>query len=111
MPGSKHDDPVLKESRTEYFLYVPYALRYRARRIEGRRWDSARKCWVLPKTSRVLQDLQVEFGERLVAQAKGARVTAEHSRSALRWRYSARTWIHLAVALAAVLIIWALVTS
>ena len=108
MPGSKHDGPVLKESRREYFLYVPYALRHRARRIEGRRWDPARKCWALPKTSRVLQDLRLEFGEELVAQVKGAPVTAEHRSSASRWWYSVRRWIYLAIALAVVLGIWAL---
>ena len=94
MAGSEQDAPVLKESRTEYLLYVPYGLRHRARRIEGRRWDPNRKCWVLPKTSRVLQDLRFEFGEGLVPQVTGAPVGR---------------WIVLAIALAALLGIWAFV--
>ena len=99
MAGFKQDAPVLKESRTEYFLYVPYGLRHRARRIEGRRWDPARKCWVLPKTSRVFEDLRLEFGEGLVAPTRRA--------NPRRW-HSVRRWIGLII-LAALLSIWAFI--
>ena len=101
MPGS--DGPVLKESRTEYFLYVPYALRYRARRIEGRRWDARRKCWALPKNRRVLQDLRLEFGEQLVAQ-----IEKEPGGRLRRW-YPGRRRLYLAIVLTAALCIAALV--
>ena len=97
------DVPVLKESRTEYLLYVPYGLRHQARRIEGRRWDSSRKCWAFPKTARALRHLRLEFGDVLTVEAE-----SPTRRAWVRWISSIWTWIGLGVALVAVAVIWVL---
>ena len=98
------DVPVLKESRTEYLLYVPYALRHQARRVEGRRWDSSRKCWAFPKTARALSNLRLEFGDALTVE-----VGSPKRHRYVRWLFSScRPWIGLAMVLAAVASIWVL---
>lgn len=58
-----------KETSSEYLLYVPYAEKERAKRIDGRRWDPSRKCWVYPKTKRVYQALVAEFGDESSLQS------------------------------------------
>ena len=103
MLRTEEDAPVLKQSRTEYLLYVPYDLRHRARRIDGRRWDPARKCWAFPKTPRSLADLRLEFGDDLIAQA-----LAPTRRAYLRWMSSPWTWIGLVIAAAVVVGAWRL---
>ena len=94
------DAPVLRESRTEYLLYVPYDLRHQARRIEGRRWDPVRKCWAFPKTPRSLADLRLEFGDALITEPVGSR-----RKALLR---SAWPWVGLVVALAVAVGAWRL---
>lgn len=53
----------IKETTTEYLVFVPFAQKERAKSIEGRQWDGQRKCWVYPKTKRVLNELIAEFGD------------------------------------------------
>ena len=97
------DAPVLRESRTEYLLYVPYDLRHQARRIEGRRWDPVRKCWAFPKTPRSLADLRLEFGDALIPEPVGST-----RKRLLRIMSSAWLWVGLVVALAIAVGAWRL---
>jgi uncharacterized coiled-coil DUF342 family protein len=53
----------LKQTATEYLLFIHASQRERAKKIEGRRWDPDRKCWVYPKTEQVLNALLAEFPE------------------------------------------------
>lgn len=55
----------LNESDTEFFLYVPYQHKDRAKGIDGRRWDPERGCWAYPKTPRVFDAIVGEFGDEL----------------------------------------------
>ncbi len=50
------------ESESALLLFVPYGERERAKRVEGRRWDAERKCWVYPKTARAYDAVISEFG-------------------------------------------------
>ncbi|WP_152541235.1 hypothetical protein [Kallotenue papyrolyticum] len=53
----------IKETETEYLLFIPPSQKERARAIQGRRWDAERKCWVFPRTNRMYDILIAEFGD------------------------------------------------
>lgn len=55
----------LKETETEYLLFIHYSQKERAKKIEGRQWDQSRKCWVYPKNRSVYDALIAEFGDKL----------------------------------------------
>lgn len=55
----------IEEDDSSLFLFVPYNERERAKKVEGRRWDPERKCWIYPKTARVYDALIAEFGDEL----------------------------------------------
>lgn len=55
----------LRQTQSEFLLYIHASQKERAKGIEGRRWDVSRKCWVYPKTSRVYDALISEFGDEL----------------------------------------------
>jgi myosin heavy subunit len=57
----------LKQTDTEYLLFIPPAQKERARAIDGRRWDPDRKCWVYPRTVRMFDALIAEFGDDLLS--------------------------------------------
>ena len=58
-------DIVLEETSSEYLLYINASLRQRAKRIEGRTWDSRRRCWVYPRTLQIYRSIIAEFGDSL----------------------------------------------
>ena len=53
----------LTETTTEYLLAIPAVEKERAKKIQGRKWDSTRVCWVYPKTKAIYDQLMTEFGE------------------------------------------------
>lgn len=55
----------LEETTNEYLLQIHASEKERARKIPGRSWDPHRKRWVFPKTSEVLDQLLIEFGDDL----------------------------------------------
>ena len=55
----------LEQTDTELLLFIHASQRDRAKRIEGRRWDPKRKCWIYPKTAPVHDALVAEFGDEL----------------------------------------------
>ncbi|MBN2566266.1 MAG: hypothetical protein JXB46_11205 [Candidatus Eisenbacteria bacterium] len=55
----------LFETDSELLLTIPASQKERAKRIEGRRWDPDRVCWVYPKTQRVFDAIIAEFGDDL----------------------------------------------
>lgn len=57
----------LEESDSELLLFVPFVDRERAKKVDGRRWDPQRKCWVYPKSPRTFDALVGEFGDELMA--------------------------------------------
>jgi chromosome segregation ATPase len=57
--------PMLIETDTEYCLYIHYSDKERAKVIKGYAWDPSRRCWVYPRTKRVLEALISEFGDDL----------------------------------------------
>jgi hypothetical protein len=57
----------LTQTKTEFLLQIPAAQKERAKRIQGRRWDPKRVCWVYPKTARILEELVAEFGDDLTS--------------------------------------------
>lgn len=66
MNGTRH--PVqLRESDTEFLLFIHASQKERAKGIDGRRWDTERRCWVYPKTARVYDAIVAEFGDDMVA--------------------------------------------
>lgn len=62
------DKPTLKQTSTEFLLFIHPAEKERAKVIGGYRWDTQRKCWVYPRTKRVYDALIAEFGDQLIAQ-------------------------------------------
>lgn len=58
---------VLKESETEWLLFIHASQRDRAKKLDGRRWDPSRRCWVYPKSTAILQAIQQEFGDDVVS--------------------------------------------
>ena len=56
----------LEQSDTELLLFIHASQKERAKRIEGRRWDPKRKCWVYPKSALVHDALVSEFGDELI---------------------------------------------
>src|SRR5262249_1117254 len=66
MTGTRH--PVqLQETDSEFLLFIHAAQKERAKAIDGRRWDTERRCWVYPKTARVYDAIIAEFGDAMVA--------------------------------------------
>lgn len=57
----------LQETESEFVLFIPPSQKERAKGIEGRKWDSDRKCWVYPRTGRIFDALIAEFGDDLSA--------------------------------------------
>jgi hypothetical protein len=57
----------LRETDTEFLLFIHASQKERAREIEGRRWDTERRCWVYPKTARVYDAIIAEFGDNIVS--------------------------------------------
>ena len=66
MNGTRHTVH-LRETNTEFLLFIHPSQRERAKSINDRKWDAERKCWVYPKTSRVYDAIVAEFGDDLVA--------------------------------------------
>lgn len=62
------DKPILKQTSTEFLLFIHPAEKERAKVIGGYRWDTQRKCWVYPSTKRVYDALIAEFGDQLLVQ-------------------------------------------
>ncbi len=56
----------IREQGDEYLLFVPIALKERAKAIEGRRWDPERRCWVYNRTKRNYDALIAEFADEAV---------------------------------------------
>lgn len=56
----------LKQTESEYLLFIPPSQKERAKAINGRRWDIDRKCWVYPRNPRTYDALIAEFGDDLV---------------------------------------------
>jgi hypothetical protein len=66
MNGTRH--PVhLQETDSEFLLFIHASQKERAKAIDGRRWDTERRCWVYPKTARVYDALVAEFGDDMLA--------------------------------------------
>jgi hypothetical protein len=62
MNGTRH--PVeLRESDGEMLLFIHASQKERAKRIDGRRWDPGRCCWVYPKTANCYDAIIGEFGD------------------------------------------------
>lgn len=57
----------IRQTETEYLLFIPPAQKERARAINGRSWDTERKCWTYPRTNRMYDVLIAEFGDDLQA--------------------------------------------
>lgn len=55
----------LKETSTEYLLFIHASQKERAKRIQGRDWDGQRRCWVYPRTPDTFNAIVGEFGEDL----------------------------------------------
>lgn len=72
----------INETTTEYLVFVPYTQKERAKAIEGRQWDGQRKCWVYPKTKRVLNELIAEFGDDVPGFAGRQHQTSRQSQHA-----------------------------
>jgi chromosome segregation ATPase len=68
MNGTRH--PVqLQDTDSEFLLFIHASQKERAKGIDGRRWDTERRCWVYPKTARVYDAIVAEFGDDMVACA------------------------------------------
>src|SRR5262249_34589410 len=66
MAGTRH--PVeLRETDTEFLLFIHASQKERAKDIDGRRWDTNRRCWMYPKTARVYDAIIAEFGDDMVS--------------------------------------------
>jgi hypothetical protein len=66
MNGTRH--PVqFQETGAEFLLFIHASQKERAKAIDGRRWDTERRCWVYPKTARVYDAIIAEFGDDMVA--------------------------------------------
>jgi hypothetical protein len=61
----------LEETDSEYLLFIHYTEKARASGIQGRKWDSERKCWVYPKNQRSYYALLAEFGDDLIGVGPG----------------------------------------
>jgi chromosome segregation ATPase len=57
----------LQETASEFLLFIHASQKERAKAIDGRRWDTERRCWVYPKTARVYDAIVAEFGDDMVA--------------------------------------------
>jgi hypothetical protein len=57
----------LGQTDTELLLFIHASQKERAKRIERRRWDPKRRCWVYPKSTLVYDALVAEFGDDLVS--------------------------------------------
>ncbi len=57
----------IKETTSEYFLFVPYSQKDRAKGIKGRDWVPGRRCWKYPKALQVRDALIAEFGDQLAS--------------------------------------------
>jgi DNA repair exonuclease SbcCD ATPase subunit len=65
MSGTRH--PVqLQETDSEFLLFIHAAQKERAKAIDGRLWDTERRCWVYPKTARVYDAIIAEFGDDMI---------------------------------------------
>jgi hypothetical protein len=71
----------LRESPTEYLLFIHASQRERAKRIQGRNWDGGRKCWVYPRTPKTYNAIVGEFGEDLDDQTDSMRPESEDKQS------------------------------
>jgi hypothetical protein len=59
----------LRETNTEFLLFIHASQKERAKEIEGRRWDTERRCWVYPKTPRVYDAIIAEFGDDMASSS------------------------------------------
>lgn len=59
----------LHEAGDEYLLFVPIALKERAKAIENRKWDPDRRCWTYPRTKKDFDALIGEFADEAVTIA------------------------------------------
>jgi hypothetical protein len=66
MAGTKYQVE-LRETDTEFLLFIHASQKERAREIEGRPRDTERRCWVYPKTARVYDAIIAEFGDDMVS--------------------------------------------
>jgi hypothetical protein len=84
MAGTMH--PVeLRESDTQFLLFIHASQKERAKGIDGRRWDMDRRCWVYPKTPRVYDAIIAEFGDDMVScSAKRPTLTSSSQAVALQ---------------------------
>lgn len=62
------ENPILKENRNNYLLYIHPAEKERAKGIAGRTWDPSLRCWLYPRTRRVFESLIAEFGDELILE-------------------------------------------
>lgn len=56
---------VLTETDSELLLTIPAHQKERAKRMEGRRWDAVRVCWVYPREPSTYDAIIAEFGDEL----------------------------------------------
>jgi hypothetical protein len=68
LPDEWHATPGA-EADTELLLFIHASQKERANAIDGRRWDTERRCWAYPKTARVYNAIIVEFGDDMVVCA------------------------------------------